>query len=149
MKITKSQLKQIIKEEIEAALEEGPIGMRPVGSIEGPRGKDPRKDFTRFKTDKFAPGLAAKRECATLLSREKAMEDTMRDARSAAYGYIDQEIIDGSLRRKCEKYGYAKPKPVPPSEEELRKAKAAAIKANPAGRTTAVKGGTTLEEDLY
>ena len=148
MKITKSQLKQIIKEEIEAALEEGPIGMRPVGSIEGPRGKDPRKDFTLKKTAKFAPGLAAKRECASLLSREKAMEDTMRDARSAAYGYIDQEIIDGSLRRKCEKYGYAKPLPVPPSEEELRKASAARRQQAKMKKVARV-GGTTLEEDLY
>jgi hypothetical protein len=120
--------------------------MRPVGSIEGPHGRDPRKDFTRRKG--MAPGLDAKRECAGLLQREKEMEDIMRDASSAAFGNIDQEIIDGSLRKKCEAWGLAERLPDPPSAEELRKAQAA--KARQAQmKKVARTGGTTLEEDLY
>ena len=134
MKITKSQLKQIIKEEIEAALDEK--FTMPAKS----------KDFTRKPG--MAPGLDAKRECAGLLQREKEMEDIMRDSRSAAFGYIDQEIIDGSLRKKCEAYGLAEPRPVPPSPEELRKAQDAR-RQQARMKKVARHGGSTLEEDLY
>ena len=135
MKITKSQLKQIIKEELEAALDEK--FTMPANS----------KDFTRGRKG-MAPGLDAKRECAGLLQREKEMEDIMRDARSAAFGNIDQEIIDGSLRKKCEAYGLADPRPVPPSAEELRKAQDDR-RQQARMKKVARDGGSTLEEDLY
>ena len=59
MKITKAELKRIIKEEIEATLEEGPWGLKPLGSIQGSHGREPRKDIARKPG--MAPGLDAKR----------------------------------------------------------------------------------------
>ena len=106
MKVTKRQLKQIIKEELEAALDE---------KFTAP---PEAKDLSRKRG--MAPGLDLKRECARLLDLEAWHDEQTQDAASFAQAQgLSPEILDGSLRKKCEAAGHAEPR------------------------------GSTLEEDLY
>ena len=153
------QFEQIIREELEAVLNEK-VFNAPAGA------KDMSRPFNRYGQ---RPGAATPERCASLqadLERIEAKFDKLDPY--AAYdttGYPDPELeylndiymnlVQRKDFQKCEAGGLvikARDKQKQAAAEKDKAAaaaKAAAIKGNPTGRTTAVKGGRTLEEDLY
>ena len=134
MKITKSQLKQIIKEEIEAALEEGPMGMH-----RGAPEKSKNISKTSYKDVKGSPEEERAKKCAKAKSDWEYYQ-TAEFERTRNWVGPDAEA---GMHAAETAYYECFPEEKPGSPESMAKRQMDRMKQVAAG------GGTTLEEDLY
>lgn len=150
MKVSRSQLKDMIKEELETVLDEKftvPAGAQDITVGMGNKPDKNRASAARKKycDEEVWPEYDKRYDTAQMSTIGISDRE---DAHNVYYKTLD--AIERSFY-KCypDKTPEALEKAGAQKQAADAKAKASAIMANPTGRTTAVKGGRTLEEDLY